>query len=405
MRSLMASRFLLVTSMPLRILFVDHSGALGGAELFLLDLVRPYADTSTVITFESGRFTEQLEAQAVPYRILESGAALQRVRKNGTWMQGLYVLPALARTAQAVAQQARSHDVIVANSQKALLPAAWAARRTGTPLIWMVHDLLTPEHFGWMQRQLVTRIANASAALVAVNSRATARAFTDGGGTGPIIEIPNGLDAAPFERARQNDSQALRTALNLPHDAPVLGVFSRLAAWKGQHVLLEALHDLPTAHVLIVGEAAFPGDKPYAEQLRTQAHHPALRGRVHFAGHRADIPDLMAACTLIVHTSTAAEPFGRVVAEGLLARRPVVATDAGGVPEIIRPQHSGLLVPPGDSAALAAACQSLLDDPDWAATLAHTGAADVRTRYGLKRMHAQFEEALRRVHPSVRIAA
>lgn len=397
----MASRFPLVTPMPPRILFVDHSGALGGAELFLLDLARPYADTSTVVTFEPGRFTEQLEAQAVPYHILESGAALQRVRKNGTWMQGLYVLPALARTAQAVAQQARSHDVIVANSQKALLPAAWAARRTGTPLIWMVHDLLTPEHFGSMQRQLVTRVANASADLVAVNSRATAHAFVDGGGTGPTIEIPNGLDAAPFERARQNDSRALRTALNLPHDTPVLGVFSRLAEWKGQHVLLEALHDLPTAHALIVGEAAFPGDAPYAEWLHEQADHPALRGRVHFAGHRSDIPELMAACTIVVHTSTAPEPFGRVVAEGLLARRPVVATEAGGVPEIIRPQHSGLLMPPGDSAALAAACQSLLDNPAWATTLARTGAADVCTRYSQERMHAQFEEALYQVGAAV----
>jgi len=391
--------------MPPRILFVDHSGALGGAELFLLDLARPYADTSTVVTFEPGRFTEQLEAQEVPHRVLESGGALQRVRKSGTWLEGVWALPALMRTARDVARLAQSHDVIVANSQKALLPAAWAAHRTGIPLIWMVHDLLTPEHFGWLQRHLVTRVANASGDLVAVNSRATARAFARGGGTGPIIEIPNGLDAAPFERARQNDSRALRSALNLPHDAPVLGVFSRLAEWKGQHVLLEALHDLPTAHALIVGDAAFPGDAPYAERLRAQADHPELRGRVHFAGHRSDIPDLMAACTIVVHTSTAAEPFGRVVAEGLLAHRPVVATNAGGVPEIIRPQHSGLLVSPGDPAALATACQALLNDPTWAATLAHTGATDVRIRYGLKRMHAQFEEALHRVHPLARVPA
>lgn len=386
-----------------RILFVDHSGALGGAELFLLDLARPYASTSTVVTFESGRFTEQLEAQGLPHRVLASGADLQRVRKSGTWIEGLRVLPALTRTAQEVAQLARSHDVIVANSQKALLPAAWAARRTGTPFIWMVHDLLTPEHFGWMQRQLVTRVANASADLVAVNSRATAHAFADGGGSVPVIDLPNGLDPAPFAPKHTADPAATRATLEVPPQVPMLGVFSRLAEWKGQHVLLEALHDLPTAHALIVGEAAFPGDKPYAERLRAQADHPALHGRVHFAGHRADIPDLMAACTVVVHTSTAAEPFGRVVAEGLLARRPVVATHAGGVLEIIRPQHSGLLVPPGDAPALAAACQSLLDHPDWAAQLARTGAADVRTRYGLERMHAQFADALYRVHSSARI--
>ena len=388
-----------------RILFVDHSGALGGAELFLLDLARPYAATSTVVTFESGRFTDQLEAQGLPYRVLESGAALQRVRKSGTWLEGMWALPALTRTARDVAHLAQSHDVIVANSQKALLPAAWAALRTGTPFIWMVHDLLTPEHFGWMQRQLVTHVANAGADLVAVNSRATACAFADGGGSTPVIDVPNGLDPAPFAPEHTADPAATRADVGIPSEAPLLGVFSRLAEWKGQHVLLEALHDLPAAHALIVGEAAFPGDEPYAERLRAQADHPALRGRVHFIGHRTDIPNLMAACTVVVHTSTAAEPFGRVVAEGLLARRPVVATDAGGVPEIIRQQHSGLLVPPGDAPALAAACQSLLDHPDWAAQLARRGAADVRTRYGLERMHTQFADALRRVHPSAHVPA
>lgn len=388
-----------------RILFVDHSGALGGAELFLLDLARPYADTSTIVTFESGRFTEQLDAQAFAYRVLDSGRALQQVRKSGTWMQGLRAVPALMRTARTIAHMAASHDVLFANSQKALLPAAWAARRTGTPLIWMVHDLLTPEHFGMVQRQLVTRIANTAADLVAVNSRATAHAFVESGGSAPVIDVPNGLDAAPFAPERTAASPVVRADLGLPPEAPVIGVFSRLAAWKGQHVLLDALGNLPDAHALIVGEAAFPGDASYAERLHARAAHPDIRGRVHFAGHQSNIPDLMAACTIVAHTSTAAEPFGRVVAEGLLAERPVVATHAGGVPEIIRPHHSGLLVPPGDAKALANACQSLLDAPDWAATLARTGAADVRTRYGLDRMHAQFASALHRVCPPARTPA
>lgn len=383
-----------------RILFVDHSGALGGAELFLLDLAEPYAGRSTVATFETGRFTEQLQATGISHLLVGEGGPLQQVRKSGTWMRALQTLPALRRTGQALARTARRHDIIVANSQKALLPAAWAAHQTGRPLLWMIHDLLTPDHFGLLQRQVVTRVANAAATLVGTNSRATADAFSRTGGRVDMIEIPNGLDPAAFDAARTLDTHALRKTLGLPLRAPLIGVFSRLAAWKGQHVLLDALHMLPDAHALIVGEAAFPGDAPYADRLRAKAQSAGLQGRVHFMGHRPDIPRLMIACDIVAHTSTAAEPFGRVVVEGLLAQRPVVATDAGGVPEIIRPQHSGLLVPPGNAAALAEACRAYMNNPDWAAKMARTGAEDVRIRYGKPRMHAQFENAVRQMTPA-----
>ncbi len=382
-----------------RILFVTHSGALGGAELFLLDLVRPHASHSTVVTFDTGRFTEALETHAVPHLVLSEGAVLQQVRKNGSWVQGLQVVPALWRTARSLARVARTNDVdvIVANSMKALLPAAYAARQTGCPLIWIVHDLLTPEHFGRLQRRLVTLTANRAATLVGVNSRATAEAFVKGGGTRPVLEIPNGICPLPFKSEAAYEAAQVRIRYDIPPEVPLVGVFSRLAHWKGQHVLLKALTQVPQAHALLVGEAAFPGDAAYAETLHETAQAPALQGRIHFAGHQSNVPAYMQACDIIAHTSILPEPFGRVVVEGLLAERPMVATDAGGVPEIIHTQQTGVLVPPGDADALAEALRTFMARPTWAHTLARRGAADVRVRYGLPRMHAQFAEALRRV--------
>ena len=380
-----------------RILFVTHSGALGGAELFLMDLVRPHVAHSTVVTFETGRFTKALAAQAMNHLLLTQGQALQRVRKNGAWWQGLQAMPALWRTARALTRVARSHDVIVANSMKALLPASYAARRTGCPLIWMVHDLLTPDHFGAVQRRLVTAVANRAATLVAVNSRATGEAFVTGGGMPPLLEIPNGISPLPFKNPSEHSIAAVRTRFGIPVDARLVGVFSRLAHWKGQHVLLEAMKQVPDAHALIVGDALFPGDNAYANALMETAQGPQLQGRIHFAGHQADVAVYMKACDIIAHTSILPEPFGRVVVEGLLAERPVVATEGGGVPEIIHTQHTGVLVPPGDADALAEALRTLVARPTWGHTLARRGAADVRVRYGLPRMHAQFAEALHRV--------
>jgi glycosyltransferase involved in cell wall biosynthesis len=99
------------------------------------------------------------------------------------------------------------------------------------------------------------------------------------------------------------------------------------------------------------------GEDAYAAGLRTQAEQLGVADRVRFLGEREDVPTLLRAADAVVHTAVDAEPFGRVVVEGMLARRPVIATDAGGVREILRDGVTGLLVPPGDPVALAGAVE------------------------------------------------
>ena len=121
-----------------------------------------------------------------------------------------------------------------------------------------------------------------------------------------------------------------------------------------------------------------------------------LGERVHFLGFRHDIAPLMRAADVVVHASTLPEPFGRVIVEGMLARRPVIATAAGGVGEIIDDGRTGVLVPPGDAAAIARAVQALRDDPGRAAALAAAGAAHARQAFSVGAMvrgvRAVFDE-------------
>jgi glycosyltransferase involved in cell wall biosynthesis len=155
---------------------------------------------------------------------------------------------------------------------------------------------------------------------------------------------------------------------------------------------------LPDAHLLLVGDALF-GEQEYAERLRQQAQELGISSRVHFLGFRADVPRLMRLVRVVLHTSTSAEPFGRVIVEGMLARRPVVASRAGGVSEIVTHGETGFLVSPGDPAALAAAVHRLLADPARAEQVASAGRADAEARFtvsamveGMKR---NIEEAAR----------
>lgn len=119
--------------------------------------------------------------------------------------------------------------------------------------------------------------------------------------------------------------------------------------------------------------------------------------RVGFAGFRTDVGALMSGVDLVVHTSTTPEPFGRVIVEGMLAGRPVVATRGGGVEEIVADAVTGLLVPPNDPAALVAAMRRLLEDPHFAESLAAAGRQSATERFSLDTTLRDISEVFRAV--------
>jgi glycosyltransferase involved in cell wall biosynthesis len=165
-----------------------------------------------------------------------------------------------------------------------------------------------------------------------------------------------------------------------------MAVFGRLHAWKGQQVAIDALAQLPADSALWIVGAPLFGEHAFAAELEAQAARLGVASRVRFLGFRDDIPALMRAADLVVHTSTWPEPFGRVVVEGMLAGRPVVATAGGGVGEIVTDGVTGMVVPPSDAAALARAVAALRADPARAAAMAAAGAAHARAAFGVTAM-------------------
>ena len=380
-----------------RILFVDHTGALGGAELYLLDVAQAYRPTATVCLFEQGPFLEALRDAGLSAEVLPASDALLGVQRNGTAWRALAAVPELLSLSQQLARRARHYDLLFANSQKALLVAGLASAWSQTPLLWALHDILTADHFSSLNQWVAPRWANWCADRVVANSDATREAFVKSGGrrakTGRVY---NGIDATPFEAVPQNAAEAVRRELGLGPDAPLIGLFGRLARWKGQHVLLRALPQLPEAHLLLVGDALFPADQAYAQGLRTLSGTLDVADRVHFLGFRHDIPRLMTAVDVLAHTSTAPEPFGRVLVEGMWARTPVVATRGGGPAEIIDDGTTGRLVPPGDPTALAHTLHAVLAAPQARARMVEAAHDRARTRFSKDAMLAALDTQIRR---------
>jgi glycosyltransferase involved in cell wall biosynthesis len=370
-----------------RVLFLDHTGGIGGAELILLDVIKWHGAAGSVVLFADGPFRERLEEVGAEVRVLPAPGAVNRVSRKGKMVRNLRSGPGVLRLAKRVARLSEGYDLLYANSQKAFVVGALAGRIVGKPVIWHQHDLLTPDHFSRGHRRLAVALANHLVERVIVNSRATAEAFVASGGRAEKVRLVyNGIDPAAFGSVVQTEVDALRRELGLD-GVPVVGVFSRLAPGKGQHVLLKALKHLQGVHALLVGDAVF-GEHAYAEALRDQSNALGIEDRVHFAGFRRDIPQLMRLSQVVTHPAVEPEPFGRVIVEGMLAGRPVVASRGGGATEIIEYKVNGYLVPPGNSEALGKTLASLLKDPIGRSTLAKAGHATAFERFSL---HAMLE--------------
>jgi glycosyltransferase involved in cell wall biosynthesis len=222
---------------------------------------------------------------------------------------------------------------------------------------------------------------------VIVVSKAIEQKIAEEGRAGaPVSLIYNGVDLQRYNH--QQPCCTLHEEYSIPEDSPIVGVVARLEAEKGHRVLLDAwprvlaLH--PEAWLLIVGEGS------ERNSLEAQAATLGIADHVVFTGRREDVPAVTAALDVAVLPSYR-EAQGLSVLEAMALSRPVVASNVGGIPEMIEDEVSGLLVPPGDSAMLAAAISRLLSDHPFADMLAKRGHDLVHDRFCIELMTSQIE--------------
>ena len=172
-------------------------------------------------------------------------------------------------------------------------------------------------------------------------------------------------------------------AFFLPHGAPVVGNVAALVPHKGQRYLVDAAHlvvqQLPDARFIILGEGEL------REHLEKQVHEHHLEKHVWLPGFRTDVLGCIKGFDLFVMSSVT-EGLGTSLLDAMAASRPIVATTAGGIPEIVEDGVTGVLVPPRDHAALAAAIVRMLKDDEERRRMGGAGFARVNERFTVERM-------------------
>jgi glycosyltransferase involved in cell wall biosynthesis len=374
-----------------RVLYVDMAPSVGGSIISLYHLVSHLDRTryEPVVAFYGGNdYVSRFRALGVEVHTVGGGGTEESPDGTAAWtglrqsrlarwlkrvkigedlvhLAGFFVRtwPALRRRSRQVASIVRQTcpDLVHLNDIVSVSrPGIMAARRVRVPAICHLRAMRTRSPFDrWLSRSL--------RGYICISHAVDRHQSGLGGRTEPTWIVYNGLDLADFSLAEREDIRSeVRADLGLDAQHIVVGCVGRLVPWKGQHVFLRALAQLtdsyPQLRGLIVG-APEAGKKAYMRQLRELVRELGLAERVDFLGFREDVPRLLQSMDLLVHASTAPEPFGRVIIEGMAAGTPVIATDAGAVPEIVESGRSGLLVPPDDVESMAEGVEYALTRP------------------------------------------
>ncbi|MCI0706866.1 MAG: glycosyltransferase family 4 protein [Ignavibacteriae bacterium] len=212
---------------------------------------------------------------------------------------------------------------------------------------------------------------------------------------GKVLVNPIGVDVSKLDPTHHS-RQTSRVAFKLPEKKFLIGVLGRLDPQKGQEMLLLAAPEILKRHpdtALVIAGDETAGEKGYAARLHELARRLGIERSVVFLPFTDRVAEFMSALDVFVLPSFS-ETFGYVLVEAMAMEKPVVATNAGGVPEIIEHGKTGFLVEPRDPAALAQAVILLIEDDTLSVSLGRTARAKALQQYDINRCAQQLLEAI-----------
>jgi len=356
--------------------------AKGGTEGQVLSLARSLDprtfDLHSACLKKGGDILEDFERLGIPI----SEFRIRNLYEPRTWMQQLRF-----------ADHLRANRIQIVHSYNfyANTFAVPAARMAGAPVV--IASIRDCGVYLSTAQRLVQKWVCGMADRVLVNADSIRQWLVDQGyDAGKIAVIKNGVDAALFANPKPG---SLRRELGIPASAPIIAMIARLNPQKGLDEFIRAAAQIHRTHsevrFLILGanlryvDGAYVDDTRYRGQLQQLAAELGVADRVVFAGHRTDIPEVLADTAISVLPSHS-EGLSNSLLESMAAGVPTVATDAGGNVELVKDGVNGILIPVKSPPHLAHACTRLLDDPQLARRLGQSAKCMAEAEFSQERM-------------------
>lgn len=393
-----------------RLVCVTTSAAFGGAETSLLTMLTALRTLEpswriTVVTPGPGPLAERcrdlrFDVAELPFpaalaALGETGAteaALGRVRFAVQGLATAASLPGYLRRLRALLRGAHA-TIVHTNGLKAHIAAA-LIKPAGVRLVWHLHDYVRSRR---LSMRLLRPLARRADAIVANSESVLSDASAALGPAAPVVRIYNAVDGRTF--SPDGPRLPLDVLSGLPPDVGLVrvGLVATFARWKGHEVFLDAVKRLAgrfPVRAYIVGGALYEtaGSQWSRGELEAKVNDRGLSGVVGLTGFVDDVPAALRSLDIVVHASTAPEPFGMVIAEGMAAQRAVVAACGGGAAELFDDGVTAMGYPPGDAEALAGRLAQLIGDRAGRDALAVSARGAALERFSPARMAAAFRE-------------
>jgi len=375
-------------SQKMRILYVNHTANVSGAERVLLDMFTGLDRNRyepMLLCPSDGRLQTEVRTLGVPCKPLPPVTARFSLRPERLFR----ALTSMCKAVFALRTQIHElkPDLVHANTTRSGIMATVATAGTSVPVVWHVHDIL-PNHPLSTVIRVIARLSTRTH-IVAV-SHATARAFC---GSLDLQErvrtIHNGVDLSRFP-LKSDSASAFRAQFGIPKNAFLVCAVGQICERKGLDELVDAFQRIcksaPQMHLAIVGTVVFKHEERYFQRLREMATKTMGSDRIHFTGELSNVPEVLQASDLLVLNSRQ-EPFGLVLVEAMSSGTPVLASRVGGIPEIVTDQVNGWLVEKGDSVELASKLLSLSLDRNTLFHVAEVAHQVTCPQFSLQRFH------------------
>lgn len=327
--------------MGTKILFYNHTSEVSGAEFSMLLLMLGFKNYEIALIAPEGELLQRARAKGI--RVIPIRANSTKMTRNlFGLLRGLFKMWLVSRDLKKIIS-IEQPNILHANSIRAGIIASFTRRPKQTKLIWHIHDNLSMDMVG----RGIRFLAQSSVNKIVGVSKANANNFAISSALKAMTTfIYNAVETT------STSTKSIRPELGVNSTSFVVGVVGQITPWKRQEDAIDAfqvfVREHPNSELWIVGAPKFNAENlSYEEKLKNQVKKYDLTDKVRFLGFREDIANVMFSIDVLVLPSEN-EPFGRVIIEAMLAGKPVIATNGGGVPEIIEHGKTGFIVPNGD---------------------------------------------------------
>lgn len=390
----------------IEVIFVDAASQMGGVEFSTLYLTKSLDRTRwrpLVICPEEGELPRRcreakVEVAIVPRsRFFSTGIRvadrtvvnpLALASNSGSVLASAYILARFFR--------GRKPNLVVTKGLLSHFYGGLAARLERIPCVWHVQDRVSERpgpFFAWAMAIGGRLLARE----VMVDAESIARQFRPLVSPEKISVVWNGVDLNEF--APNREGSTVRAEWNAGAGETLIGIIGRLTPWKGQSVLIQAFAKIadrfPRARVIIIGAPLFESDV-YLRKLIGETERLGLSARICFAGFRSDLPQVLGALDLVVHSALEKDSSPLAVVSAMAAGKPIICTRVDGTAELFQDGVDALLVTPGDAAELAEKLALLLGDAGLSKRLGDAARRKAERELSLERFTSSCERVFER---------